>query len=61
MQIHKLTYGNSMMLLIGDITIYFTCYEKHATGVNLLDGERLVVTLHFGHAKEFYKAWRAMR
>jgi len=60
MQIYKMADGSAMMLLIGDITIHFTHYEKHLSGVNLLDGERLAAALYFDQATEFYKAWRAL-
>jgi len=61
MQIYKMmTDGSAMILLIGDITIHFTHYDKHPSGVNLMDGERLAATLYFEQATEFYKAWRAM-
>ena len=60
MQIHKGPYSDAMMLFLDYITIYFTHYEKHASGINLMDGERIAAMLHLEQATEFYKAWRAM-
>lgn len=60
MKICKSLDGEYMMLFIGDITIFFTHYEKTACSVSLMDKERVAATLYFEQATEFYKAWRAM-
>lgn len=55
---HDLKYK---FLMMGDIQIHFTDFEKESTGVRLLNGDVIAAYLYFEQAVEFYKAWRAMQ